>query len=201
MDERERNTTKYDDNKGTAVQICRVTTKEELQMIKALQEANLGRNLTQEERDQEGFVTAEYTIEFLERMNSFCPSIIAKNTEGFVVGYALVVTRDVYGEHTLLNDLFDEIFSIYHHNQCLKDINFVLVGQLCVAKDYRGCGLVQQMYNYYKEQLKRKNYQCALTDIADSNSRSLKAHKKSGFETIKTFTYDNVLWHIVLLEF
>lgn len=188
-------------NPNDDVDVCQVSSVEEIRMIKALQEANLGRNLSSEDSEREGFVTAEYTVEFLEILHQYCPSIIAKNCVGEVVGYALVVTRDVYGRHDLLTNLIDEIFTIEYKGRPLKGINFVLVGQLCVAKGYRGRGLVPRMYNFFKEALKANNYDCALTDVAESNPRSLKAHHKSGFSTLKTFVYEGNVWHIVILDF
>eukprot|EP01033_Poteriospumella_lacustris_P020107 gene20107-14671_t len=190
-------------NNGTteAITICRVSTRDELLMIRELQEANLGKNISAEDRDKEGFVTAEYSVEFLELMDQYSHSIIAKNGEGVVIGYALVATRDIYGHHDLLTNLFDEVFPLSYHGKTLRDTNFVLVGQLCVAVGYRGLGLVQRMYAFYQSELKAEGYECAVTDVAESNPRSLKAHKKSGFDTLATFTYEDAVWHIVCLDF
>jgi hypothetical protein len=61
----------------TSIIFKRVGTIEELKQIKELQNRNLKGNLSSEERDQEGFVTAEYSLEFLSFMLQFEPSIIA----------------------------------------------------------------------------------------------------------------------------
>lgn len=195
------NTKDAADSATGTVTVCRVSTRDELLMIKELQEANLGKNISAEEREKEGFVTAEYSVEFLELMDRYSHSVIAKNSDGVVVGYALVATRDIYGRHDLLTNLFDEVFPLPYKGKTLRDVNFVLVGQLCVAQGYRGIGLVQRMYAFYQSELKAEGYECAVTDVAESNPRSLKAHKKSGFDTLQTFVYEGTVWHIVCLPF
>jgi ribosomal protein S18 acetylase RimI-like enzyme len=176
--------------------IKRVTAKEETAGIKKLQAANLKANLSEEEIQQEGFVTAEYTLPFLELMNEIEPSVIAKEGEE-VVGYVLVVTRALYGKHALLDDLFRQIDKYTFNGEALKDIDYTICGQLCVARTHRGRGLVQQMYNYYREALSGK-YKYLLTDVDEQNPRSVKAHSKTGFEIIGTSHYGGSNWHIVL---
>jgi L-amino acid N-acyltransferase YncA len=74
-----------------------------------------------------------------------------------------------------------------------------VVGQLCVAKEYRGQDLVQKLYGYFKECLS-KEFTYLVTDIAKANARSLKAHKKSGFQVINKLMYDGLEWNIVLWD-
>ena len=61
----------------------------------------------------------------------------------------------------------------------------MVVGQLCVAKNYRGLGLVQQMYQHFKKSLSGE-YDYCITDVAENNPRSLKVHLKTGFQVINT---------------
>jgi RimJ/RimL family protein N-acetyltransferase len=57
------------------------------------------------------------------------------------------------------------------------------MGQICVAKEYRGKDFVNELYEHHK-----KNYQSQfdlfITEISTRNHRSLRAHEKIGFETI-----------------
>lgn len=168
-------------------------------MIKALQEANLKKNVSDEECIQEGFVTAEYTVEFLEEMHSFCPSIIAKNEVGEVIGYALVTTRDVHGLHDLLTDLLDSVYPLVYNNKTLEESSFVLVGQLCVEKTYRGQGLVKKMYDFFRDSL-RSQFDYVITDVASTNPRSLRAHLGAGFQIIHTIPYGGQEWKIILQD-
>ena len=73
----------------------------------------------------------------------------------------------------------------------------MVVGQLCIQKEYRGLGLVQQIYQYFQKSLEGEFDYC-ITDVAKDNPRSLKAHMKAGFTVIETLTYAGSSWDIVL---
>ena len=135
---------------------------------------------------------------FLEKMHGESPSIIAK-ADDQVVGYALVSVKAIRHDHDLLGDLFNTIDQITYHHQLLKDSPYVVVGQLCVSKNFRGLGLVQQMYQHFKNCLSTEFDYC-ITDIAKNNPRSLKAHLKSGFQVIDTLQYGGMGWDIVLWD-
>ena len=178
------------------VTIKLVETEEELQGIRDLQEANLSTNLSAEEAAAEGFVTASYTLDFLRTMHRSHPSVIAKDGDK-VVGYALVATQEIRAHHDLLAGLFHEIDAIVYEGHPLKERNYVVVGQLCVGKGYRAMGLATKMYLFYREVLQDK-YDSCLTDVVQSNQRSLRAHEKTGFIVVGTLEYGGVGWDIVM---
>ncbi len=125
--------------------------------------------------------------------------MVAKDGEK-VVGYALVSTKAIMGQHALLDDLFHVLDELSFNNASLRDKNaYVLVGQLCVGKGYRGLGLVQKMYHYFKDNLQQE-FKYLITDVATENQRSLKAHIKTGFQVIHTIDYGGVQWDIVLWD-
>jgi predicted RecB family nuclease len=80
------------------VEITRVKTEADIIGIRDLQALNLKQNITAEEASSQGFLTAAYTIEYLQQMNSFSPSIIAKDGDK-VVGYSLVSTKETKNEN------------------------------------------------------------------------------------------------------
>jgi L-amino acid N-acyltransferase YncA len=53
------------------------------------------------------------------------------------------------------------------------------------------------MYNFYKENFSNQ-YRYLVTDISQANLRSIKAHKKTGFETIGVIEQVGTGWDIVL---
>ena len=171
---------------------------EDIKGIKALQEANLNLNITPEEAMKEGFVAARYSLEFLQLIHAAHPSVIAVDHDT-VVGYALVSTQKIREEHPLLADLFNAIDNLQYQGRSLQGKPYVVIGQLCIAKTYRGQGLVQQLYGYFRETLS-KQYDCCITDVAKSNPRSLKAHLKTGFVVINSLDYGGIGWDIVLWD-
>jgi len=180
------------------IQIKCVTKDSELEAIQALQRANLRRHLSEPEAANEGFLIAEYSLDFLRRMHENHPSVIAVDGDQ-LAGYALVTTKAARDGHPLLNDLCNQIDQLTYNNRPLKGASYVLVGQLCVEKCHRGKGLVQQMYGLFRESLQR-DYDYGITDVARANQRSLQAHLKTGFRVIHTIQFEGLEWDVILWD-
>ena len=178
--------------------IKRVSDRKEIEGIKTLQTANLRQNLNPEEIRTQGFVTAEYSLDFLERMNEDEPAVIAVDDDK-VVGYALVATRGLLGQHELLDDLFRQVDEQIYRGEKLSERNYVLVGQLCVAKEQRGKGLAGKMYELFRSELSGRFDYC-LTDVQVSNPRSIRAHLRAGFQIIGELNYGGSPWKIVIWD-
>jgi ribosomal protein S18 acetylase RimI-like enzyme len=176
----------------------RVTAQIELVGIQQLQQENLRKNIDVNEAASQGFLTAEYSLGFLQQMHEAGASIIAKDGDR-VIGYALVAVGEIRNDHLLLADLFNTIDKTIFDHKPLENSQYVVVGQLCVSKDYRGQGLVQALYEHFRECLS-KQYQYCITDVAQENARSLKAHKNTGFQVIDSLSYAGIGWDIVLWD-
>ena len=72
-------------------------------------------------------------------MNQLTPAIIAKQDD-VVVGYVLATDKSQLSYHPLLNDLSCQINKISFKKKTIGDFNYLVVGQLCVAKEFRGKG-------------------------------------------------------------
>lgn len=180
------------------IELTRVSSPTEIIGIRDLQALNLKQNITAKEAVEQGFLTASFTIEYLQAMNSASPAIIAKDGDK-VVGYALVARKDIRNGHDLVEGLFDAIDKCEYNGKLLRDVNYVVVGQLCVAKEYRGQDLVQKLYGHFRDCLSNQ-FTYLVTDIAQANTRSLKAHKKRGFQVINELMYGGFEWDIVLWD-
>ena len=181
------------------VLITRVKSDADVQGIIDLQQANLKRNLSPEAIETEGFVTLEHSFDTMKRMNDAAPSIIAKDGDK-VVGYALVMLPEFKEDVPALVGLFENINRTVYQNQPLADLNYVIVGQLCVGLGYRGIGLVGKLYDHYRNEL-IESFDMCLTDISSKNPRSRKAHERAGFRVISSFfdeaaqdTWELILW-------
>ncbi|MCU0334398.1 MAG: hypothetical protein MUF62_05015, partial [Chitinophagaceae bacterium] len=84
-----------------------------------------------------------------------------------------------------------------YQQQKITRAQYVMVGQLCVAKGWRGHGLVAAMYQYFRQQYAQQFLYCC-TDVSVQNERSLKAHHRCGFQDINTLQYGGEAWRIVL---
>jgi len=170
----------------------------ELEGVLQLQGRNLRRNIGDAEAAEQGFLIAEYSLEYLRRLNESRPSIIAVDGDR-VVGYALVVTREIGEQDPFLAELFQQIDQREFEGEPLRAAKYVVVGQLCVDRQYRGLGLVQQLYGLFRDSL-REHYRYGITEVARANRRSLRAHRKTGFQVIDSFDSGGLEWDLVLWD-
>lgn len=179
----------------------RAITDESLNQILDLQKRNLKKYLSETEKESQGFVTAEHTFEQLKKINLAEPCVVITDNN-VVIAYAIAMVESAAQDMPVFNELFSTVASLTYKNRPMTSYKYIFVGQLCIDKNYRGKGLVEKLYAFYKEELKSK-YDFAVTDISEHNPRSLKAHLKSGFEGIHTF-YDSFTesnWNIVVMDF
>ncbi len=85
--------------------------------------------------------------------------------------------------------------------KCSLHSSLIIVGQLCIAKKFRGQGLVEKLYAFFSTEMQIK-YDFIVTDINQENPRSLKAHEKSGYKKVLRFfdSYNNSNWDIVIKD-
>jgi ribosomal protein S18 acetylase RimI-like enzyme len=188
------------------------SSDEDLQQILDLQAKNLPKNLSQEETQSEGFVTIEHDFDLLKRMNSPHPHIVARDAHtNQVIGYALVMLPNFRTVIPIAAPMVDQIEQVVYQGQRLgaahdtsnknesdnKDM-FVLVGQLCVDKAYRGLSISTAMYREYQRRME-PHFHYVVTVVSSNNPRSMRAHEKVGFQVVRRYGQGFHDWVILLL--
>ncbi|MEX0275373.1 MAG: N-acetyltransferase family protein [Flavobacteriaceae bacterium] len=166
-------------------------TKEELHQILELQRRNLPNALSRDEMQKEGFVTVAHTFDILKRMNDVCPHILAKHNDK-VIGYALCMHPSFEQEIPILRPMFHEIKTVH------KNHDFMVMGQICIAKPFRGQGIFQKMYAAMKTSLPPE-FSKIITEVDAQNQRSLTAHTAVGFKKIKQYRANGKEWILIVL--
>jgi hypothetical protein len=159
-----------------------VNNTEELQEILDLQQQNLPQNISNEELRLQGFVTFQHDLETLQQFHQLAPSVIVKDDEK-VIAYALTVVNEARHIFPPMESMFMLLETVRWKNKSFCDYRYYEMGQVCVAKEYRGKGVFEMLYQQHKKSYSNK-YDLLVTKISTMNHRSLKAHKKVGFETI-----------------
>lgn len=170
-------------------------------------------NLSQEEAQSEGFVTIQHDFDLLKRMNSPHPHILARDARTTqVIGYALVMLPTFRTDIPIAAPMVDQVEQVVYQGQPLggardsskknktdnKDM-FVLVGQLCVDKAYRGLGISAAMYREYQRRME-PHFHHVVTVVSSRNTRSMRAHEKVGFQVVRRYASQGSHdWVIVLL--
>src|SRR6185295_10083590 len=123
------------------------------------------------------------------------PQAIAVSN-GRVVGYNLAMTASMKNEMPKLVPMFTEFERSQYKGNLLSTYRFIVGGQVCVDKDFRGRGLLSRLYHETRDRLP-SGYQLCVTEIAVRNSVSLRAHQRMGFEVISTYHDGKELWNVV----
>eukprot|EP00977_Amphora_coffeiformis_P003966 scaffold795_cov187-Amphora_coffeaeformis.AAC.7 len=78
----------------------------------------------------------------------------------------------------------------------MKNRRYCLMGQVCVAQEYRGRGVMEGLYQGLRRILSH-HFDFIVTAISSGNPRSLRAHAKVGFQTL---CEDDKGWKIVIWD-
>ena len=132
-------------------------------------------------------------------MNNTEQGIIAKEDDK-VIGYLLAMTTRSKDDIPVLVPMFEAFDNVLYNNKKIAAYNYIIVGQVCIAKGYRGKGVLDNCYEAYKNHFKER-YDFAITEILDTNKRSLQAHKRIGFHHIHEYKDEKGNnWVIVLWD-
>jgi GNAT superfamily N-acetyltransferase len=172
-----------------------VTDRSELRQILDLQRENLAPALSLEEQKAQGFVTVQHTLERIEQMHVLAPSIIVKSGND-LAGYALTMTLEAQQQAPILRSMFRLFDSLNFHGRPLPSFPFYVMGQICVARAYRGQGVFDELYRGHRR-IYADRFELLVTEIATRNTRSLRAHERVGFEPIHRYRDDVDEWVIV----
>lgn len=174
-------------------------TEKELEDILALQVLNLPGRISPEEALEQGFLTVVHELDLLREMNHPHPHTIAKAGDE-VIGYALSMTEKVKERIPVLVPFMERIQQLEWAGQSISNFRFILMGQVCVAKDYRGQGIFAGLYRKMQERM-APDFDLIVTEISERNTRSLRAHEKVGFVEMTRFEApDGERWVIVGLD-
>lgn len=171
----------------------------DLDGILALQRDNLPSVLDAAVALRDGFVTVAHTREILEQMHAQAPSVVARSgTE--VVGYALTMLRECRALLPILEPMFALLDTLSYRGAPLADARYYVMGQICIADRFRGAGLFQALYSHHESAF-AKRFDLVVTEVSCRNGRSLRAHERVGFETLKRFRDATDEWAIIALDF
>lgn len=183
------------------MQFTTVSNPLEVKQILELQAQNLAQVLSAETMASQGFLTVRHDPAVLQRMNEAAPAIIAKDGD-VLAGYALVMPREFATAVPILLPMFDMLEGFSWRGKSLRsNPRWFVMGQICVAEDYRGQGVFDGLYLKMKE-VYRPQYDFTVTEVAERNTRSMRAHERVGFETLHIYPDETTgeVWRVVVLE-
>ncbi len=178
------------------IQIKFAETINELKGIIELQNNNLYSNVPEYDLKKEGFVTVQHNLSLLEEMNNTLPSAIAVHN-GVVIGYSLSMEKSFKNQIPVLIPMFEKIDNLKFLNHRLSEVKYIIGGQVCILKEFRGKNLIKNLYNHARTQYQER-YPVMLTEVSSANERSLYAHLKCGFEILHEYHFLQEIWYILI---
>jgi len=161
----------------------------ELDQILRLQRENHLHALGADERAADGFLTVEHDLPLLRRMHAIAPSIVAFDGSE-LAGYALVMPVECRALIPMLVPMFDRL-------DALGVTSYYIMGQICVAKPYRGRGVFDALYAAHREHLAARYDRC-VTEVATRNTRSMRAHERVGFTVLEQYRDATDEWALLV---
>jgi GNAT superfamily N-acetyltransferase len=174
------------------------STEQHFEQILQLQKQNLFSAISEEQQAQQGFVFAEHTVPLLKMMAAQLPQVIALSCDK-VIGYNLAMPVSMKNEMPSLVPMFSAFERSEYKGKPLSTYRFIVGGQVCVDKDFRGQGLLSRLYHETRKRLS-SGYQLCVTEVSERNDISLKAHLKMGFEVVSTYHDGKELWNVVVWD-
>lgn len=184
-----------------AIRFATVSSPADVRQILDLQARNLPASLSAETMASQGFVTVRHEPAVLQRMNEAAPAVIAK-ADDQVIGYALVMPREFAPEVPILRPMFEMLDGLsWSHKPLRDDPRWFVMGQVCIAAGYRGLGIFDGLYQKMKDAY-RSRYDFTVTEVAERNTRSMRAHERVGFRTVHTYPDGTTgeMWRVIALD-
>jgi hypothetical protein len=83
----------------------------------------------------------------------------------------------------------------------IKDYNYALLAQLCIAKEYRFSMTFGKLHFYTHSMLKEQGFEIVVGEIDDENKRSLSSHSGDFFDAGIYTASSGAKWHIMVKDY
>jgi hypothetical protein len=164
-----------------------VRTPREVEQILALQAENHRDHVDAATAASDGFTSVRHDPAVLQAMNAAHPSAIAVAGDT-LAGYALMMAQEFRDRVPILQPMFSLLESLAWRGEALAgNPRWFVMGQVCVARAFRGQGVFDGVYHELRRAY-APQYDFTVTEISQRNARSLRAHRRVGFETLHVYT-------------
>jgi len=178
-----------------------VSRPHEVELILDLQAENHRDHVDPATAASDGFTSVRHDPAVLQAMNLVHPSSIALSGTR-LAGYCLMMAQEFRDQVPILQPMFHLLDQLQWRGQALAgNPRWFVMGQVCVAQAFRGMGVFDGLY----DQLRRTyapGFDFTVTEISQRNARSLRAHRRVGFETLHVHPdpLTGEVWEVVIWD-
>jgi len=166
----------------------RQATSNDIQGILDLQSANLFSNMSETERTK-GFVTTPFTVALIKEIIAQSGLFVAIDHKK-VVAYVFAGNWNYFCHWDIFKYMITRFPNLKFNSKSITTENSFQYGPICIDVNYRGRGVINQIFEKMRLSMKDK-YSISLTFINAENIPSTKAHtEKLGWEIIDRFEFN-----------
>jgi predicted GNAT superfamily acetyltransferase len=140
-----------------------------------LQSANYIANLSAHEREQ-GFLSARFTLEQTAQIAEDLGTIVAV-IDDQIVGFICAFRNEFETRSPVIAKMLESYDRFIFEARPLSTLNSYIYGPVCMARDFRGRGLLRGLYEAQKKDLAGQ-FEIGVAFVSRSNPHSLAAHVK-----------------------
>jgi ribosomal protein S18 acetylase RimI-like enzyme len=180
--------------------VVRLATNNDLTEVKALLERYHAKNLEGEQREN-GFVTTDMTVKQLsELLAQESGVVVAVDTsENKIVALLLGASWQFLNPWPMF-DYMSRILEQYrYNNERLDADSSYQYGPICVAEEYRGCGIGELLLDYQRK-IFAARYPVVVTFVNVLNPRSYSFHIRNEFKDVGFFNFNGNKYHMMAMN-
>lgn len=182
------------------IEYTTVSQAHQVEQILELQAQNHRDHVDAATASRDGFTSVRHDPETLQVMNRQCPSAIALS-DAKLAGYCLMMPQSFRSRIAILQPMFALLDQLHWKGQALaQNPCWFVMGQVCVAQEFRGQGVFDGLYQQLRKTYSPQ-FDFVITEISQRNGRSLRAHRRVGFELLHAYddsvadeTWEVVVW-------
>lgn len=144
------------------------------------------------EKDKKsGFVTTQLNTELLEELIEKENGLFVAMNKGTIVAYVMAASWDYCSKWPLFQFMINKLNEYEYAGLQLSKDNSYQYGPICIDADYRGQGILEQIFELAKKEMSKK-YPILITFVNKNNPRSMNAHiNKIGLDLVSEFEFNN----------
>ena len=176
----------------------RKAERKDYPQILQLQSENAPDQLSDEQKRQ-GFIVSRMSGEELDAINRDLGILVIRDV-GIIAGF-VCLNRTTHRPRPGVVAALLEKLPLAVFNGCpLSEQRLFLYGPVCLASAYRGKGLLRQLFDTVKQQM-RQEFDAGVAFVNDANPHSLTAHVQGlGMQDVLRFTFQSEDYHLLAFE-
>ena len=144
-----------------------------------------------EEDKADGFVTTAFTKEQMTKLINEENGLFIAVDNNEVVAYVMAASWQFWSIWPMFAYMIEDLPNHQYLGQTLTVANSNQYGPVCIDKEWRGQGVLEQIFDYARAKM-NKRFPILVTFINKNNPRSLNAHtKKLNLDILSEFEFNN----------